>query len=231
MKRFLTALAATVVLAAPVTAQQVVGTLPTESKITDMYDGQRFGTFFGWMTTGLDPVGVRAQSSPIVGVRYDVLMGSPAYFTLRMYGMSSSHEVVDPTRPAANRLHGTATNRVIGGDASIEVSLTGDRAWHGIQPLTRLGLGVISGVANHFDATGYAPGASIVYLIGSGVRWTLRPNMDVRADLNWMVHQMRYPEAFRFGTSGDTAVIRSGTLTPLVTNRAVTVAFTWGIFR
>ena len=117
------------------------------------------------------------------------------------------------------------------GDASVEVSLTGDRAWHGIQPLTRLGLGVISGVANHFDATGYAPGASVVYLIGTGVRWSLRPNLDMRTDLNWMVHQMRYPEAFKFGTSGDTAVIRSGTMTPLVTNRAVTVSFTWGIFR
>jgi hypothetical protein len=231
MKRLLTGLATGLLLAAPAAAQQVVGTLPTESKISDLYDGQRFGTFVGWMTTGLDPVGVRAQSAPIVGIRYDVLMGSPAYFTLRLYGMTSSHEVVDPTRPANNRLHGTATNRVVGGDASVEVSLTGDRAWHGIQPLTRLGLGVISGVANHFDATGYAPGASVVYLIGTGVRWSLRPNLDMRTDLNWMVHQMRYPEAFKFGTSGDTAVIRSGTMTPLVTNRAVTVSFTWGIFR
>jgi hypothetical protein len=90
---------------------------------------------------------------------------------------------------------------------------------------------VISGVANHFDATGYAPGASVVYLVGTGLRWSIRPNLDVRTDLNWMVHQMRYPESFKFGTSGDTTVIRSGSMTPLVTNRAVSVSFTWGIFR
>ena len=73
MKRFLTGLAACALLAAPAAAQQVVGTLPTESKISDLYDGQRFGTFFGWLTTGLDPVGVRAKSAPVVGIRYDVL--------------------------------------------------------------------------------------------------------------------------------------------------------------
>lgn len=229
---FTTLMSAATMLAAPASAQQVVGRLPTESVIHDLNDGQRFGVFTGWLATGRDPAGVRAHSAPLFGVRYDLIMGAPAYLSLRMFGMKSDHDVVDPNAPAANRAAGTATANQIGGDASLQISLTGERTWHGVQPLVNIGIGVIAGVANHFDAGKYAPGASVVYSYGLSARMPTGKNGDFRLDLCWLIYQVRYPETFRVTTASDNVAIRAtGSLTPLTTNRAITFSYTWGLFR
>ena len=220
------------VLARAAAAQDVVGHLPDQSVIRDLNDGMRAGWFAGWMTTGRDPVGVRAHSAPIVGIRYDLLMGSPAYLSMRVYGIKSTHDVYDPTRPGASRYVGTAPSNHVGADASVELSLVGERTWHGFQPLVRGGLGVIAGVANRFDQGSYAPGISMVYLWGAGVRIPVFKNSDIRIDANYMVHQVRYPNAFRFATASDTIPLRgSGSMTPLTVDRAITASWTWGVFR
>lgn len=232
MRRFIVAIATLVVAAAPAAAQEVVGKLPPQSVLKDLNDGQRIGVFAGWLTTGRDPVGIRARSAPIMGVRYDLLMGSPAYLSMRLYGMSSTHDVVNPTAPAATRMSGTSSAHQIGADASVEVSLTGERTWHGMQPLTRIGAGFIAGVGNQFDIGSYKPGVSVVYLYGLGARFPMGKNADFRVDANWMVYQVRYPQAFRLTYAADTIAVRgSGTMTPLTTNRSLTASWTWGLFR
>ena len=140
--------AALVIGAAPAAAQ-VVGKLPEQSTLQDLNDGQRWGVFGGWLTTGRDPVGIRGKSAPILGLRYDLLMGAPAYLSMRLYGVKSTHDVVDVFSQGGSKSKGTESTNQIGADASIEVSLTGERTWHGVQPLTRFGVGFIAGVANH----------------------------------------------------------------------------------
>ena len=56
---------ALVIGAAPAAAQ-VVGKLPEKSTLQDLNDGQRWGVFGGWLTTGRDPVGIRGKSAPIL---------------------------------------------------------------------------------------------------------------------------------------------------------------------
>lgn len=224
--------AALVIAATPAAAQQVVGKLPIQSTLRDLNDGQRFGYFGGWLTTGRDPVGIRGKSAPIVGVRYDLLMGAPAYLSMRLYGVQSTHEVVDVFSQGGSKRKGTESANQIGADASVELSLTGERTWHGVQPLTRVGVGFIAGVVNHFDASRYKPGTSVVYVYGLGARWPMGKNADFRIDANWMVYQVRYPQSYRQTTASDTVGIRpTGSLTPLTTNRALTASWTWGVFR
>lgn len=229
----LVACAAVVVAAAAGAAgAQVVGRLPTESVLRDVSDPQRFGVFTGWLTTSLDPVGVRGHSAPMVGVRYDVLMGSPAYFSMRAFAVKSEHDVVNPNLPSTNRVVGTASNNQLAFDASIHLSLTGARSWHGVQPLVHLGIGAIAGVANHFDEGKYAPGASVLYSYGLATRFPTGKNGEFRADFGWLVYQMRYPTAFRTTTAvNDVAPRAEGSMTPLTFNRAITVSWSWGIFR
>jgi len=218
--------------ALPAAAQQVVGRLPAQSTLRDLHDGQRFGAFAGWLTTGRDPVGIRAHSAPIAGVRYDLLMGSPAYLSLRLFGVKSEHDVVNPGAPATNRKAGTASANQLGADASVQVALTGERTWHGVQPLASMGLGFMAGVANHFDVGLYAPGASLMYTYGLGVRVPTGQNGDFRLDVGWLVHQVRYPQTYRTTTAADNIPVRAeGSLTPLTTNRAITASWTWGVFR
>ena len=218
--------------AAPMAAQEVVGRLPAQSTLQDLNDGQRFGAFAGWLTTGRDPVGIRAHSTAIVGARYVLLMGSPAYLSMRLYGMSSTHDVVNPKAAFAKRAAGTASANQIGADASVEISLTGERTWHGVQPLTRFGLGFIAGVGNGFDLGGYKPGVSVVYLYGLGARFPMGNDADFRIDANWMIYQVRYPQAYKVTTATDSVAVRAtGSLTPLTSNRAITASWTWRLFR
>ncbi|MDA1080888.1 MAG: hypothetical protein O2973_04290 [Gemmatimonadetes bacterium] len=213
-------------------AAQVVGRVPEEAVLKDLFDGQRLGVFGGWLTTGLDPVGVRAHSGPIAGVRYTVLMASPLYFSMRLFGVRTEHNVLVPSAPAAARRAGTASGNLLGFDSGFELALTGERAWRGVQPLLTGGVGFITGALNSFDAGGYSPGVSALYSYGLAMRFPTGQNGELRADVGWLVHQMRYPSTFRTEFSGDGAPLRAtGTLTPLTSNRAMTLAWTWGIFR
>lgn len=211
---------------------QVIGRLPANAVMQDLNDRQRFGTFAGWLTTGLDPAGLRTHAGPVFGARYDVLMSGPTYFSMRLFGVKSSHDVMDPNAPAANRRVGTASSNQLGFESTLQISLTGQRAWHGVQPLVNFGAGVIGGVANQFDAGRYAPGTSVLYSYGLSARFTTGQNSELRADASWLIFQVRYPEHFRTTTAADNTPIRAtGSLTPFTTNRALTLAWTWGIFR
>jgi hypothetical protein len=231
MRRLLTVAALSLSAAASAQAQ-VVGKLPAEAIMKDLEDGQRFGFFAGWLTTGLDPVGVRGKSAPIVGLRYDVLMSSPAYFSMRLFGVKSTHDVYDPNRPEGSRHVGTAPTNQMGLEASMDISLTGARSWRGLQPLVHGGIGFIAGVGNQFDAGQFATGASVLYSYGLATRFTTSKNSELRADVSWLIYQVRYPEAFKTTTAADNAPLRGeGSLTPFTTNRAMTLSYSWRIFR
>jgi hypothetical protein len=215
-----------------ITQAQVVGRLPEEAVITELVDGQRAGVFAGWLTTGRDPVGVRGKSAPIVGVRYDVPMSGPVYFSSRVFAVKSEHDVYDPNAPEDDRRRGTASTNQVGMDAAFDLSLTGQRAWRGIQPSIRGGIGFMAGVGNNFDAGRYATGTSVLFSYGFGSRFITSRNSELRADVNWLIYQVRYPNAFRSTTvEGDTPLRATGTMTPLTSNRAITLSWTWGIFR
>ncbi len=211
--------------------QSVVGRLPQDAVLKDLHDGQRIGPFAGWLVTGRDPVGVRAKPAPMVGLRYDVFVSNPFYFTARAFVVPSSHDVYLPAAPVANNRAGTASANQFGVEAGFEVALTGERSWRGVQPLVNMGVGLITGAGNGFDAGGYKPGVSALYSLGLAARIPTGRNGEFRADFGWMVHQVRYPNRFR-NSVGDNPPLRpTGSLTPLTTDRAVTVGWTWGVFR
>lgn len=221
-------------IAAPtgVAAQEVIGRLPESAVLRSLHDGQRIGPFGGWLTTGRDPVGVSLHSAPIVGIRYDVHVTNPLYYTMRVFGVSSTHDVYVPSAPSNNNRAGTMSSNVVGFESGFELALTGERSWHGFQPLINVGIGVLGGTRNEFDAGGYQPGVSVLYTYGLAARFPTGRNGELRADLGWLVHQVRYPNAFRTTPIGDDVPLRpTGTMTPLATSRAITVGWTWGIFR
>jgi hypothetical protein len=232
MKRKLVVVAALLLCAASAGQAQVIGKLPTQAEMKDIEDTQRFGAFAGWLTTGRDPVGVRGKSAPIVGVRYDILMASPAYFSMRLFGVKSTHDVYDPNKPSASRLVGTAPTNQVGFESALDISLTGTRAWRGIQPLAHFGIGFMAGVGNQFDAGQFATGASVLYSYGLAARFPTGKNGEFRLDASWMIYQVRYPEAFRTTTAADNEPLRATeSLTPFTTNRALALSYSWGIFR
>lgn len=216
--------------AAPVPAQ-VIGTLPEKSPFGDIRGGHRTGLVGGYMVTSRDPAGVGPRSGPLIGARYDLHAGGPTYLTGRVFGFSSGRDVLDFTKKAALRRVGTQTSTIVGTDVGLTLSLTGDRSWHSIQPLVHSGVGLAFALGDKLDVSQYRFSSQFSFSWGCGARWATGRNSELRADVAWYYWKLKYPVTFR-STEGDSIAIRpSGSMTPWTGNRAMTVSWTWGIFR
>ena len=218
-------------LIAPTLGAQTVGKLPEVSPFLDVRGGQRVGVDFGYLATGRDPAGVGPKSAPYAGLRYDLHAAGPLYLSSRIFGVAADRRVLDYTKKAAARDVGQQSSLLLGADGGFELALTGDRTWHGVQPLVRASIGVVAGVTDKRDVSLYAFGTRLMFSYGLGARWVTGTNSEWRADLGWFTWALKYPETFR-STEGDTLAIRgTGSLTPWVRNRALTVSYARGIFR
>ena len=210
---------------------QVVGALPERSPFADVTGGHRVGIVAGYMATGRDPAGVGPKGGPMLGVRYDLHAGGPAYLSARFFGFSSERDILDYTKKAAQRRVGTQSGAIGGTELGLTLAATGDRSWRRLQPLVHAGVGLVFGIGDRNDVSGYRFPTAFSFSWGLGARYVTGRNSQLRADVSWLHWGIKYPESYR-STEGDTVAIRpSGTLSPGTWNRALTVSWTWGIFR
>lgn len=210
---------------------QAVGTLPEGSPYLDLRGGQRAGIDIGYLSTGSDPAGVGPKSAAYVGLNYELHASGPVYLTSHLFGASTDRRMLDYTKKASVRDVGNRSSVLIGADAGLALALTGDRTWHGVQPLVHVGAGVVLGATDKRDVSQYAFGTHLLLSYGLGARWVTGPNSELRADVTWFSWQLKYPELYR-STEGDPVAIRAtGSLTPWVRNRAMTLSYALGIFR
>jgi hypothetical protein len=229
----LAAVIAVALVAAPLAAQAVVGSEPDKSPYLDVNDGQRIGIIGGYVVTGPDLLGLRPKSAPAFGARYDLHMGGPAYLIVSALGAPTSRNVLDPARKAGLRDAGTQSTTLLLTDVSLALSAIGERSWHGLQPLVHLGVGTATALGEKVDVGGYSMGTKFTFIGGLGLRFITGKNSELRCDASWYYLGYKYPEAYHTKLSPDstsilptTTKLSSGTLT-----NALTVSWTWGIFR
>jgi hypothetical protein len=215
----------------PALAAQTIGSLPEKSPFLDLNDGMRFGVVAGWLFTGSDDAGVGPKSAPILGLRYDLPIGGPAYLTASLFGTSTTRTVLDYTKTAATRNVGTQSTGLVNANVAVAMSFTGLRTWHRLQPLLNLGVGVVSGVGDKQDVSGYKFGTTGSFSYGLGMRYATGRNSELRFDLNQYWWQIKYPELYR-STQGDPVAIKpTGSLNSWTANTALTVAWSLRSFR
>jgi hypothetical protein len=214
-------------------AQAVLGSEPDKSPFLDIKDGQRVGAIGGFIVTGPDLLGLRPKSALAFGARYDVHMGGPAYLIVSALGAPTTRNVLDPTKKAGSRDAGTQSTTLLLTDVSVAVSAIGERSWHGLQPLVHLGFGTASGLGDKADVGGYSLGTKFTFVGGLALRFITGKNSELRCDASWHYLGYKYPDAYHTKLSADstsilptTTKLSSGTL-----NNAITVSWTWGIFR
>jgi hypothetical protein len=230
LKTLVVAIACCPFLALPLSGQ-AVGSLPEKSPYLDLRGGQRLGIESGYLTTAHDPAGVGPQSGPYAGLRYDFLAGGPAYITSRLWGMSTVRDILDYTRKRALRNVGTQSSTLVGLDGGLAISLTGARSWHRWEPLLQGGLGFATGIGDKPDVSHYSFGTRFYLSYGFSARYIISQSSELRGDLTWFLWQLKYPETFR-STDGDPiAIVPTGSLSPWTAGRALTVSWSWGIFR
>ncbi|MBI1809175.1 MAG: hypothetical protein HYR75_04695 [Gemmatimonadetes bacterium] len=210
-----------------------VGALPDQSPFRDLEDGQRFGLVAGIWSFGHDPVNVGPNgTSPAFGLRYDLYLGGPAYFSVQALSGSVVRNVIDYLKHPASRLVGTQSSVLTDVNAGLTIALTGARSWHHVQPLVNFGLGMMFDAGDsQGDVSGFAVKPALSLNTGMGVRWITSKNSELRADLALAFWQLKYPQNYRSTDADPQAVYPTGSLSPWTVNKTVTLGWTWRVFK
>lgn len=195
MSRVLLALSALVVGTTPLAAQQVVGHVPSQSPFRDIKPSQQITFEGGYFRTQQDEIGATPRSGPMFGVRYDIPVGGPGRFYVRVDRVSAHREAFDPTKPPAYRDLGNVSSPLWLGDLGFALDLTGERTWHGVIPTFGVGLGVATG-AHTAKADPYNFGTQFTIRSDFGIRIRPTDGVELRLLAGPTMYQNHYPSGY-----------------------------------
>lgn len=194
------------VLAAPLSAQ--VGHAPQTSPYIDLEYKQEATLFGGYYNAGTDRVGVAPGSGPLFGVRYDLRLGGPASLTTKFAYASSKRSIIDPRRPAANRVvQADVAWPVYMADVGISLNLTGQRSYRRLVPFVNGALGVASDFKGGADVGAWKFGTPFAFSFGGGIKFVPSGNLQARIDISDQLYQIKYPSSYYVTASDGTSVL------------------------
>lgn len=211
-------------------AQAQVGYPPAESPFRDVFYRQEATVVAGYYAAGRDPVGVAPQGGPMVGARYEVRVGGPAQFAVRVARVFSERRILDPAKPEDERIIGTESWPLYLADLGITFNLTGQKSFRGFVPVATVGGGIASDFKGSEDIGGYRFGTAFALSYGAGIRWVSGGRYQARLDVLDYLYQVRYPNSY-FTPSGTLPPVRSGSQSAWTHNAAITLGGSYQFFR
>lgn len=213
--------------AAPAAAQ-VVGHVPSRSPFADIEYHQELTLFGGYLRTGRDPAHAAPLPGALLGARYDIRLGGPAYFYGRVEQAFTRRTPIDPTKPAGARMLPERAWPLMLADVGIALNLTGDRSFHGLVPLVNGGLGVATDFHRRVDIGFYRFGTTFALAYGAGVKWLLGERVQARVDIGSHLYQIKYPETYyRRASDSSTTVAPTQATSFWKNNGAVTLGVSY----
>ena len=198
--RFLARAAALAIALSPGAAGAQVGYPPTRSPYRDLVFRQELTAFTGYMSGEKGRAGIAPSGGPVAGVRYEIRIGGPAQFTVRLMQAWSERTVIDPSQPVATRSLGTRAWPLYQGDVGITVNLTGQKSWRRLVPVVSGGIGLASDGNKGGDPAGFNIGTPFAFSFGGGIRWVPGGSFQLRADVSDFLYSVDDPDAY-FGSA------------------------------
>jgi hypothetical protein len=193
-------------IATPALAQ--VGHVPQRSPYSDLEFRQEATVFGGYYNAGSDRVGVAPGSGPMFGVRYDLRLGGPASLTSKLAYVSAQRTVIDPRRPADDRVvQNDAAWPLYIADVGISLNLTGQRSYRRLVPFINGGLGVATDLKGGADVGAWKFGTPFAFSLGAGIKWVPAGNLQARIDISDQLYQIKYPNSYYVTASDGTSVL------------------------
>ena len=180
-----------------------VGYPPAKSPYRDLVFHQELTAFTGYLSASKGRAGIAPTGGPVAGVRYEIRIGGPAEFTVRLQRAWTERTVLDPDKPAATRNLGTRAWPIYQGDVGITINLTGQKSWRRLVPVVHGGIGLASDANKGGDPAGFKIGTPFAFSFGGGVRWVPGGPFQLRADVSNFLYHMDYPDVY-FGTASTT---------------------------
>jgi hypothetical protein len=195
-------------VASPVFAQ--VGHDPVESPYKDLEYRQELTPYGGYARVPSDDARVLPGSASLAGLRYELYLGGPVSLTSDLSALFSNRNVIDPTRPASQRLVANESSPIYALDLGIALGLTGRKTWHGLAPQIRAGVGVATSPEAD-DPSGYKFGTPFAITFGGGLKFVPGGRLQFRADIGERLFKQKYPDSFYVNASDNTAVLTNST--------------------
>ena len=220
-----------VLVCAAATAKAQVGHLPQNSPYRDLENSQEFTFLYGHYAAGKDPIGIAPQNGPLLGLRYQIHVGGPAYMMARWSHVSATRVAIDPQKTGAARQLGSHDVSVNLYDIDLSLNLTGQKTFHHFIPVMNLGLGVASCGCTVKDDP-YSFGTPFAFSFGGGLRYAPGGRFALTADWNNYMYQLHYPTAYYLTPTGGTAAVTGNQARSFwKNNRALTIGASLLFFR
>ncbi|HUR92426.1 MAG TPA: hypothetical protein VMY38_07110 [Gemmatimonadaceae bacterium] len=230
-KSFVTALLFAAALSSPRLADAQVGYPPERSPFRDLEYRHELTLFGGTFSAGKDPAGVAPQGGPMLGLRYELRVGGPAYLMVRAAYVSSERRALDPSEPAATRDLGVHSSPLQIIDAGVSVNLTGNKRWKRLVPTINGGIGVVAGGKDVAEDP-YRFGTPFAITLGAGLRYVPGGRFAMRLGADSYLYRLQYPTAYYATASDGTAVLGPRQSTNFWKNNvALTIGASYLFFR
>lgn len=198
-----------VITAAAASAQTVdVGYSPPLSPFRDLEFKHEATVFGGYYLAARDPAGVAPQSAPMMGIRYDLVVGGPAEFVFRIARVNSRRNVINPLSPRASRNLGVESWPLYLTDLGFALNMTGQRSWHGIVPSVFSGVGLATDLDKKAGDDDFNIGTTFAFSLAGGLRFVpAGKRFQIRADASTHWYQLKYPATYYSVASDNTRVL------------------------
>jgi hypothetical protein len=188
-------------------AQAQVGYPPDRSPYRDRDTNRDWTLFMGQFAAERDPVGVAPTNGPMLGVRWQMYLTGPLSFAIRLAGASVDRMEIDPSKKVAERFVQNEKVPMAFADASLELSLTGHKTWHGFSPVVNGGFGAAADIRGRTDIGDYRFGIPFAITFGAGTMWSPNDAWAVRLDWSNYVYRINYPGTYYLKTTEDPPVL------------------------
>jgi hypothetical protein len=183
---------------------QVIGHPPSQSPYTDIESPQRIWLFGGYFKGGKDVAGAAPQSAPLFGAQYEVTVGGPAQFFVRVQRVSSQRATYNPAAPTAKR--DTVGDPLWLTDLGFSFNLTGQKSWHRIVPTIAFGIG-IAGLKQAKSTDPYDFGTQFQISTDFNINYMLTNSSELRLGVGNTLYQNHYPNAYYVANGSTPALL------------------------
>jgi len=213
------------------TARAQVGHLPENSPFRDLETRQEFTFFGGRYQAGTDPIGVAPRDGPMLGIRYQIHVGGPAFLMARWSHVNSDRFAIDPTKLDPARQLGKSNVSVDLFDVDLAINLTGEKSFHHIVPVINLGAGVAT-CGCTVEGDPYKFGTPFAFSFGGGLRFVPGGRFQLTLDWNDYLYQLKYPTQYYVAPTGGAAAVAGDQARSFwKSNRALTLGASLLFFR
>jgi hypothetical protein len=192
-------------------ASAQLGYPPSRSPYVDVDQTQELTTFFGYFSAKHDPAKVAPIGALLAGLQYEWRAGGPAHLGTDFMVVNSTRTPKDPSLAPPAQILGSQSDPLYAIDGFLSLSLTGDRSWHHLIPMTGFGVGLISDLKSA-DVGGFQYGTKFTIPWGFSLRWIPgNGHLQVRGDMKDWMYPIAYPEGYYISTTAAPPILSSTT--------------------